>query len=244
MLVGVDASQIEWRVLLELSQDEVGISEIVQKQDTHALNQKAFNLPERVIAKIYLFRTIYRGTGWSFAHDPNFMHVSTDPKFWDAIGEKFYAKYSGIDRCHHRWCDLVLLGQPIIGPLGREWEIPLQKDFRGELKIPWTVFTNYPVQGTSADIMAIARVSFWNRFRRLGLDKRGCKVILTVHDSIVVDCPDECVWEVVNLFYQVFDDLISNIKKLFHYDWTVPLGCECKIGMNLKDMKKVDRTDK
>src|SRR5207245_7947796 len=101
MIIGVDASQLEWRTILELSQDEVGIAEVEAGEDTHSLNEKAFQLPSRLIAKIYLFRTIFRGSGWSFAHDPQFMHVSKDPKFWDGVGEKFFGKYQGIDRCHH-----------------------------------------------------------------------------------------------------------------------------------------------
>lgn len=56
MLIGVDAAQLEWRTILELSRDPVGIQEILDGADTHALNEKAFDLPSRLIAKKYLFR--------------------------------------------------------------------------------------------------------------------------------------------------------------------------------------------
>lgn len=56
MLIQADASQLEFRVAVELSQDQVGIKEILEGQDTHSLNQAAFNLPSRLISKIYLFR--------------------------------------------------------------------------------------------------------------------------------------------------------------------------------------------
>lgn len=56
MLIQCDASQLEWRTILELSKDETGISEILGGEDTHAKNQKAFDLPSRLIAKIFLFR--------------------------------------------------------------------------------------------------------------------------------------------------------------------------------------------
>jgi hypothetical protein len=46
----------EWRTILELSRDPVGIQEVMNKEDTHALNQVAFSLPSRLISKIYLFR--------------------------------------------------------------------------------------------------------------------------------------------------------------------------------------------
>ncbi len=240
MLIQCDAKQLEWRTLLELSQDEVGITEVLEKQDAHALNQVAFDLPSRLIAKIYLFRTIFRGNGWSFAHDPDFMHVSTKPKFWDDIGEKFYKKYHGVDRCHQEWAALVVAGQPIRGPLGREWEFST-RDKKGDFYIPWTTLTNYPVQGTGADIIAIARVSLHRRLKQLGWP---VKLVLTVHDSIVIDAPEEYTQQLVNLMHQVFDDLQPNIKKVFGYDWRVPLECEVKAGMNLKDMKEIERTDK
>ncbi|HXP53292.1 MAG TPA: hypothetical protein VN922_25350, partial [Bacteroidia bacterium] len=154
----MDAAQLEWRTILELSRDETGISEILSGADTHSLNQAAFDLPSRLIAKIYLFRTIFRGSGYAFATDPAFMHVSTDPRFWDGIGEKFYAKYAGIDRQHKLWASLVASGKSLVGPFGREWTITMGRDQRGELRIPWTTLTNYPVQGTGADVMMLARI--------------------------------------------------------------------------------------
>ena len=56
MLISCDAKQLEWRCILELSKDAVGIKEVLEGQDTHALNQEAFKLPSRLIAKIFLFR--------------------------------------------------------------------------------------------------------------------------------------------------------------------------------------------
>lgn len=240
MLVACDASQLEWRTILQLSGDQVGIAEVLGGADTHSLNQEAFKLPSRLIAKIYLFRTIFRGSGYSFANDPAFMHVSTSPKFWDGIGEKFYEKYAGIDRCHHRWAEQVAAGRPIVGPLGREWSFNTRNS-KGEFFLPWTVFTNYPVQGTGADAMAIARVSLARRLKQMGWP---VLMVLTVHDSIVCDCPDEYVERVANLMYQVFDDLPSNINKIFDCNWVVPLSCEAKVGKDMKNMKYFARTDK
>ena len=238
MYVACDASQLEWRGALELSKEWVGINEIKNKDDVHSLNQVAFNLPSRLISKIYLFRTIFRGSGWGFANDPDFMHVSDSPEYWDEVGTKFYKKYHNLDKQHQVWKDLVISGQPIVGPLGREWKIV----FDG-LKIPWTVFTNYPVQGTCADIMVLVRVIFRKRLRKESWGDK-IKLVTSVHDSVVVDCPTEYVDKVVRLFYDVFAALIPNIKTIWGYDWETPLECECKIGVNMKDMKKIVPIDK
>jgi DNA polymerase I-like protein with 3'-5' exonuclease and polymerase domains len=233
---------LEWRTLLELSRDETGIREVLEQQDAHSLNEKAFNLPSRLIAKIYLFRTIYRGQGWSFANDPDFMHVSADPKFWDNIGDLFYKKYHGVDKCHKMWADMVTKGLAIEGPFGRDWKIEMKRNKRtNNLEIPWTTLTNYPVQGTGADIMMFARISFARRLKASGL---SAILVSTVHDSILVDCPKpEEYQNIVNLFHQVFDDIPRNIKKVFNYDWVLPMSCECKIGKDMKNMKVIQRTD-
>jgi len=238
LLVACDASQLEWRTILELSRDEVGLAEVLEGQDTHTLNQHAFSLPSRLIAKIYLFRTIFRGSGYAFANDPAFMHVSSSPKFWDGIGEKFYAKYAGIDAKHTEWKDLVVSGRPIFGPSGRHWDISLGRDRNGELKIPWTVLTNYPVQGTGADVMMLARISFAKRLKDARIP---ALLVATVHDSIVVDVEKCYVSQIAKIFYEVFDDLIENIWRCFKYEWVCPLACEVKCGMDMLNMEKVER---
>ena len=182
-----------------------------------------------------MFRTIFRGSGWSFANDPDFMHVSTDARFWDDIGVKFYKKYYGLDAKHKEWADLVSRGEALVTPFGREFLIS-NRNKAGEFFIPWTILTNYPVQGTAADIMTIARISFWKRFKKLGL--KG-KLIQTVHDDIKTDVPEEEVQTVCKLFYSVFGDLQKNIKNIFGYEWEVPLACETKVGLNMYDMKEI-----
>ena len=228
----------EWRVAVELSHDQVALSEILNKEDTHSKNQEAFSLPSRLISKIYLFRTIFRGSGFAFANDPDFMHVSSSPKYWDAVNEKFYQKYYGLDAWHQELAAKVVAGEPIEGPLGRFWKVEMGLDYKGNLKLPWTIFTNYPVQGTAADVMSIARISFFNRLKKLGLEK-VILLVSSVHDSIVVDCPKKYIPLVTQLFLSVFADLQANIKKIFNYIWETPLACEVKVGLNMKDMVKV-----
>ena len=61
-IVNVDAKSLEWCTYLYLSQDKVGLDEwhgVINdagKNDIHRANQTAFNLPSRLIAKVFLFR--------------------------------------------------------------------------------------------------------------------------------------------------------------------------------------------
>jgi hypothetical protein len=228
---------------VEIAGEATGLKEIIAGEDAHELNRVAFNLPSRLISKKYLFRTIFnRGKGYAFTVDPEFMHVSTSQKYWDDVGRKFYTKYAAIEELYKKNTKLVMDGKPIVGPLGRFWPIEMERDFRGELKVPETKLVNYIVQGTGADVMCIARVSFTNRLKKKAWGKH-VKQIGTIHDSLLCDCPSELVQEVVNLYYQVFDDLPANIKKLFNYDWQTPLGCEASAGPNMKDCVEIPRTD-
>jgi hypothetical protein len=234
MLFQADASQLEWRCALELSQDWVGINEILEGQDTHANNQTAFDLPSRLIAKIFLFRTIFRGSGWAFANDPDFMHVSSSSEFWDGMNEKFYQKYYTLDATHKKWADLVMAGKPIEGPLGRSWVFS-RLDKQGNIKIPWTFLSNYPVQGTGADVMTIARIMAKKRITNAGIP---CKWRSTVHDSIVLDTTLPFLTSLRDIFDGVFADIPKTIEKLYGYKWIVPMACESKYGPNMKEMKK------
>jgi DNA polymerase-1 len=233
LLIQCDASQLEWRCAVDLSNDPVGITEIANKLDTHSINQEVFNLPSRLIAKIYLFRTIYRGTGYAFAMDPEFRHVSADPEFWENVNRKFYAKYRGLDRKHKEWAERVITGQDLIGVTGRRWPIRMGVDSKGNPKVPWTTLTNYPIQGTSADIMAVARISLRNRMSRSHPEAR---LISSVHDSIVVDAPK--LDGIPEMMHNVFQDLPKNFEKIFKYKMNVPYACEVKVGDNLTEMEK------
>ena len=165
--------------------------------------------------------------------DNEFKHVSTDPDFWDKKNEGFYSKYSEIDQCHQRWKSQVMNGKKIIGPSGREWQIPPRDDG----SVPWTTLTNYPVQGTGADLMAIARVSLRNRLKT---GKLKSQLISTVHDSLVADCPPEEKEAVAEAMYKTFDNLLPNMKKLWNVDSPIPFPCEIKIGNNLGEMSKYE----
>ena len=65
MLIQADAKALEWWTAVWLSQDKTGMNEILNGLDLHTENQKAFGLPSRLIAKKYLFRTIYRGSAYA-----------------------------------------------------------------------------------------------------------------------------------------------------------------------------------
>jgi DNA polymerase I-like protein with 3'-5' exonuclease and polymerase domains len=232
MLIQADAKALEWWTAVWLSQDKIGIDEIQNGKDLHLENEKAFGLPSRLIAKKYLFRTIYRGSAYAFSKDPEFASTSSSVRFWEDIGDKFFTKYNGLDQWHLSLSKLVAAGKPVVGPQGREWFFEMKRNYRGDLVLPWTTLTNHPVQGTGHDIMAVIRVSFFNRLKKQNIE---AKLIGTIHDSILVDVPKENVETVINLFESSFADMPDNFDRMFGVKPNIPLKCECSVGPNMND---------
>ena len=239
MLIQCDASALEIRVAAFLSQDKTLIQEIRDGVDLHTDNQQRFGLPSRLIAKVLNFRILYGGNEFSFANDPEFIPISKSKEYWKGVIDEYYKKYSGIARWHQDLIREAVTTNKVISPTGREYRF---EKYDG--KIRDTQVKNYTVQGTGADIMALARVSFYNRLKKLNF--QNCLLVNTVHDSIVVDCDEKTtdVDKVIMTMHEVFDDLPANFKKMFGVEFNVPMACEVQTGYNWEDMTVVDAPKK
>ncbi|MCR4308342.1 MAG: DNA polymerase [Candidatus Berkelbacteria bacterium] len=236
MFLQGDAKAIEWVCVNYLSQDPVGMEEIYAGIDQHAVNQRAFNLPDRRIAKIFVFRLIYGGSEWSYSLDPDFSWISSRPAFWHKRIDAFYDKYQGIRKQHDRWMVEATTTGRVTMPTGRYYPFGPYLNKKGESQWPRTKIINYPVQGLAADIVSIARVSFARR-----IDRDRCKLVSTVHDSIIVDLPpdDALLKQTTDIFHSVFDDLPGNFERIFDVPFNLPLRVEVKQGLNLRDMDEI-----
>ena len=233
MIVNCDAKALEWVVGAYLSQDKVAIQEIIDKVDQHSLNQKAFGLPSRLIAKIFVFRLMYGGSAYAYANDPDFSSVSSSQKYWQKVIDAFYNKYTGLRDWHIKIVQEAMQNGQLIMPTGRIYKFEAGRDYKGELKAPETIIKNYPVQGLGADLMSIARVSFTKRFKDANIN--GI-IVNTVHDSIVCDVDSSEINRVGLLFHDVFRDTPINFKRLFGVGFNIPLTCEVSVGNNMKEL--------
>lgn len=223
---------LELVVAAELSDDPVLKQEIIDKANIHENNRQRFNLPERVIAKIFVFRLIYGGSAYSYAHDPAFMHISSKEKYWQVIIDEFYDKYKGIRKWHNTLINQAKLNGQLEIPSGRIY--PITPDFSKKEPWPLTVIKNYPVQGFGADLVMLARLEAKKRMR-------GMKSLLisTIHDSIVADCPDDEVQVVGKILNDSVEAVPALCKHIFGYDFSLPLTAEVQYGVNKKDMKEL-----
>lgn len=231
-----------WCTYLFLSQDPTGLEEwqgVIDdptKYDIHKANQAAFALPSRLIAKVFLFRWIYRGSAFAYSRDPDFMGVSKSVDFWQEVIEKYYRKYKRIEATHLAYIKQATTTGQIISPFGREYTFEPVKKWNGELKWNESDITNYPNQGCGADVMAVARVAVFSRWKRANLQGR---LISTVHDSIVADVPDNEIQQVADIFNQVFLDLPQLITRAYGVEWNVPMLGEVSVGPNMKQLVEI-----
>ena len=189
-----------------------------------------------MIAKILNFRILYGGNEFSFANDPEFIPISKSKEYWKGVIDEYYKKYRGISKWHEELIREAVTTGKVVSPTGREY---IFTKFEG--KIRDTQVKNYTVQGTGADIMALARVSFHNRMKKLNYN--NCLLVNTVHDSIVLDVDENTVdvQKIINTMHEVFYDIPINFKKMFGVEFNTPMACEVQTGYNWEDMKVVDR---
>lgn len=238
MLVNGDVKGLEVVVAAELSGDKTLKQEIIDKVDIHETNRDRFKLGEgklgRLIAKIFKFRLIYGGSAYSYANDSDFTGVSTSVKFWQNIIDEYYAKYSGIKDWHETLITTAQREGKLEIPSGRHFPIvPIENKWKGGLDWPITVIKNYPVQGFGADLVMLARLETRKRLRETDLEY---KLISTIHDSIVIDTPEKNVGQIGKILFDSIEAVPQLCKKVFDYDFSLPLTSEIQYGSNKKDM--------
>ena len=87
------------------------------------------------------------------------------------------------------------------------------------------VAMNTPIQGTAADIIKAAMVKVYEELTKRKFEAR---LVLTVHDELIIEAPEKEAEEVKQLLAQVMENVI---------ELKVPLKCDIKIGYSWYDTK-------
>lgn len=224
MILNIDVKGLEVVCAAFLSQDKILYRELNDGLDIHSDNQTKFGLPDRITAKVFKFKLLYGAMEYGFSQDPDFTFISTSPKYWKKVIDKYYEKYKGIGSWHSKIISEVARTGMLTSPSGRtyKWEI------RGD-RLPTTEIKNYMVQGFGADIVACARVSMFNRWKKAGM--KG-KMVNTVHDSIVCDITSDELDKAVVLVKEVFQELPSQLNRIFGINFDLEVKVEILYGNN------------
>ena len=228
-LVDSDYSQIELRVLASLSNDTYMINAFADGLDIHRKTaSEVFHTPYdevsdelRSMAKAVNFGIVYGISDYGLSQNLNIPRKEAKTYIDNYLGH-----FQGIKKYMN---DIIHVGTEkgyVETLLHRRRYIPELKAKNFNIRsFGERIALNTPIQGTAADIIKIAMVGVYKELKKRNLK---AKLILQIHDELVVDAPDEEVAEVCEIMKDVMDNAL--IMK-------VPLSVSMKTGKSLYETK-------
>ena len=192
-LLDADYSQIELRVLASMSGDKNMQEAFLSGADIHTRTaSQVFGLPEEFVdsdmrraAKAVNFGIIYGIGAFSLSKDINCSVADADRYIKNYLGT-----YPMIDEFMKKTVESAEKTGYVTTLFGRRRYIPELKASNRNLKaFGRRAAMNAPIQGTAADIIKIAMIRVYRRLKEENLD---AKLILQVHDELIVETSEEC----------------------------------------------------
>lgn len=232
-LLAVDYSQIELRVLAHYSEDPTLLEAFAQGQDIHAATAAAvYGIPladvtyeQRSFAKRVNFGLIYGMGAYRLARDSD-LSLAEARQFIDDYFARLPKVKDYLDKTKQR-----ARQGPISTLFGRKRTFPTLMDERTSNRVAIQsaerVAVNMPIQGTAADIMKKAMIDLYAALKRR---KLAAKMILQVHDELVLEVPEDEIDTTCKLVVDVMENA---------FDLKAPLRANAEIGPNWRDMEPV-----
>ena len=229
VLVDADYSQIELRVLAHLSDDKNMIEAFKNNDDIHAITaSQVFNMPLDMVtsqmrsrAKAVNFGIVYGIGAFSLGKD---IKVST--KEASNYIKSYLAHYSGIDNYMKQVVESAKEKGYAVTMFGCRRYLPeLTTGNFNTRAFGERVARNMPIQGTAADIIKIAMVNVDRRIKAEGLSAR---LILQVHDELIVEAPSFEALQVAIILQEEMERAV---------ELKVPLVAEASVGETWYDAK-------
>ena len=248
-IVELDYSQLEMVALAYLSDDKQLIADINGGLDMHRELYKEMygRMPtdkERKPFKRFSFLLVYGG-GAATLMAQSGCDKPTATKFINT----FYNRYKGVKEYHEHIVkiankeevfryDKVTSGPKYVyyhsSPTGRHYVFnKYPNEYRkGELTFSPTELKNWPIQGfATGDVVPMMVGQLLRRLEEAGYADKAL-LIMTVHDSVVLDVPPELVYDVAMLAKKTLEDAPKYLKKFFNIDFPCKLGVGVEVGIN------------
>ena len=215
VLVDADYSQIELRLLAHLSQDPVFVDAFNKNEDIHTKTAcTVFGVQENMVtkemrrmAKVVNFGIIYGISEYGLADD-----LKISPREARVFINNFYEKHPAVKK----FMDNAILSaketgeaRTLFGRKRKMFDIN-SSNFMIRSRAE-RASQNMPLQGTAADIIKIAMVNTYNALKEKGL---RAKLIMQVHDELIIDSPIEELDEVKKLLKQQMENAYKLIVPL------------------------------
>lgn len=229
VLVDADYSQIELRLLAHMAGDEVMQNAFLSGADFHTVTAaNVFHVSTedvtaqmRSSAKAVNFGIVYGISAFSLSQDIG-VTVAEAKDYMD----RYFATYTGVKRYMEDIIEKARQQEYVETLLHRRRALPELKSSNFNLRsFGERVALNMPIQGTAADIIKLAMVRVHARLKE---EKLRARLIMQVHDELIVECPEEERQQVEHLLAQEME----RVMKL-----TVPLVAEAHSGKNWLEAK-------
>ncbi len=229
VLVDADYSQIELRVLAHIANDEVMLEAFRDGMDIHTVTaSQVFSVsPEQVTslqrrhAKAVNFGIVYGISEFSLAEDIGVSRYEAK-----AYIDSYLAKYRGVKNYMKKVVETARETGYTETLFGRKRWIPELKSTNFNIRQSAERMTlNTPIQGSAADLIKLAMIRVDNA---LSNHYPEAKILLQVHDELIVECPVEIAQKVAALI----SNEMENVKQL-----QVPLLAEAKWGESWYEAK-------
>ncbi len=229
VLIDADYSQIELRLLAHFSGCKELIQAYCENKDIHAITaSQVFNVPlesvtqdQRRNAKAVNFGIIYGISAFGLGNDLNI----TSRQAQEYIS-RYFESYSDVKTYMNSNVEKANANGYVKTLLGRRRVInEVQSGNRNVKSFGERAAMNMPLQGSSADIIKIAMIGVYNKLNAGGYK---AKLVMQIHDELVIDCPKEEVDEVAKILQTEMENAVS-LK--------VPLTVEIQVGKNWFETK-------
>jgi DNA polymerase I-like protein with 3'-5' exonuclease and polymerase domains len=226
VLVEGDAPQLEFRVAVDLGNDDVGFRAICQGVDVHQLTSRVMGLG-RTEAKPYTFKPLYGGSSGSTKER--------------AYYEAFRREYSSVYNTQRGWVYKVLADKTLRIASGLVFYWPDTAITRSGYVTNTPSIFNYPVQSfATADIVPISVTALWHRLS----EADQIRLVNTVHDSVIAEVPKNMVQYYRQQLIKAFtEDVYTIVERLYGRTIKVPLGVGIKIAEHWGDTDEEEKVE-
>jgi len=190
VLISADYSQIELVILAHLSQDKNLISAFKENRDVHArtaslifgINENEIKPEQRRMAKTINFGVIYGMSAFRLANELDISRTEAQ-NFINA----YFNTYSGVRQFIENTIKKTEQTGYVTTFSGRRRYIPtINSHNKTEKSAAERIAVNTPIQGSAADIVKMAML---NLDKRLTVEKSNARLLLQVHDELILECP-------------------------------------------------------
>ncbi len=215
MLCDADYSQIELRVLAAICEEKQMKEAFANGVDIHTLTaSQVFNMPTDMVtssmrskAKAVNFGIIYGIGAFSLSKD-----IGVTRKEADAYIKAYLDAYKGVDLYMKNVIEQAKNDGFVTTLFGRRRYLPELSNSNHMIRaFGERVARNAPIQGTAADIIKIAMIRVYDRIEKEKLDAR---LILQVHDELIVECKEDIKDYVCALLKEEMENAVSLSVKL------------------------------